>query len=65
MWVQDLAAISWTEEEINQRMDVIMKNAVHDVWLKAMQAGCSLRTAYILACERILMARQERGIYPG
>ena len=65
-WVQDLASYFWTEEEINQRMDVIMKNAVHDVWLKAMQAGCSLRTAaYILACERILMARQERGIYPG
>ncbi len=43
-----------------------MKNAVQDVWQKAVQAGCSLRTAaYILACERILMARQERGIYPG
>ena len=65
-WVQDLASYFWTEEEINQRMDVIMKNAVADVWIKATQAECSLRTAaYILACERILMARKERGIYPG
>lgn len=65
-WVQDLASYFWTEEEINQRMDTSMKNAVQDVWQKAVQAGCSLRTAaYILACERILMARQERGIYPG
>ena len=65
-WVQDLASYFWTEEEINQRMDASMKNAVQDVWQKAVQAGCSLRTAaYILACERILMARQERGIYPG
>ncbi|WP_191112380.1 Glu/Leu/Phe/Val family dehydrogenase [Acinetobacter lwoffii] len=65
-WVQDLASYFWTEEEINQRMDASMKNAVQDVWQKSVQAGCSLRTAaYILACERILMARQERGIYPG
>ena len=65
-WVQDIASYFWTEAEINQRMDAIMKNAVSDVWLKASIAQCSLRTAaYILACERILMARKERGIYPG
>lgn len=65
-WVQDLASYFWTEEEINQRMDVIMKNAVHSIWSKAEEVDCSLRTAaYILACERILIARKERGIYPG
>lgn len=65
-WVQDLASYFWTEEEINQRMDVIMKNAVHSIWSKAKEEDCSLRTAaYILACERILIARKERGIYPG
>lgn len=65
-WVQDIASYFWTEEEINQRMDVIMKNAIGDVWSKAIHSDCSLRTAaYILACERILIARKERGTYPG
>ena len=33
---------------------------------KAQEKQCSLRTAaYILACERILKARKERGIFPG
>uniref|UniRef100_UPI000DCFC84E Glu/Leu/Phe/Val family dehydrogenase n=1 Tax=Acinetobacter sp. MB5 TaxID=2069438 RepID=UPI000DCFC84E len=65
-WVQDLASYFWTEDEINQRMDKIMREAISDVWQKASQNQCSLRTAaYILACERILIARIERGIYPG
>lgn len=65
-WVQDLASYFWTEDEINLRMDRIMREAISDVWDKAFQNECSLRTAaYILACERILIARIERGIYPG
>lgn len=65
-WVQDLASYFWTEDEISQRMDVIMRNAINDVWEKSHQQNCSLRTAaYILACERILIARKERGTYPG
>ncbi|ENU79590.1 hypothetical protein F975_02842 [Acinetobacter sp. ANC 3789] len=65
-WVQDMSSFFWSETEINQRLDTIMCNAVADVWNKAQEKHCNLRTsAYILACERILMARKERGIYPG
>ncbi|MDW3025770.1 Glu/Leu/Phe/Val dehydrogenase [Acinetobacter baumannii] len=65
-WVQDLSSFFWTQEEINQRLDRIMREAINDVWSKALQSNCSLRTAaYILASERILIARIERGIYPG
>ncbi|WBG93296.1 Glu/Leu/Phe/Val dehydrogenase (plasmid) [Pantoea piersonii] len=65
-WVQDMASFFWSEEEINQRMDKIMTEAMVSVWDKAKEKSCSLRTAaYIVACERILMARQDRGIYPG
>ena len=65
-WVQDLSSFFWTEDEINHRMDRIMREAINDVWNKSIQSHCSLRTAaYILACERILIARIERGIYPG
>ncbi|WP_346828338.1 Glu/Leu/Phe/Val family dehydrogenase [Serratia inhibens] len=65
-WVQDMASYFWSESEINERMDKIMTDAMVHVWNKAEEKACSLRTAaYIVACERILTARKERGIYPG
>jgi glutamate dehydrogenase (NAD(P)+) len=65
-WVQDMASFFWSESEINDRMDKIMTEAMIHVWDKASEKACSLRTAaYIVACERILMARKDRGIYPG
>ncbi|OFC60884.1 Glu/Leu/Phe/Val family dehydrogenase [Candidatus Erwinia dacicola] len=65
-WVQDMASFFWSEDEINKRMDKLMTEAMVHVWDKAHEETCSLRTAaYIVACERILMARKDRGIYPG
>ncbi|MEN5015533.1 Glu/Leu/Phe/Val dehydrogenase [Erwinia sp. Eh17-17] len=65
-WVQDMASFFWSEGEINERMDKIMTEAMVHVWDKSREKSCSLRTAaYIVACERILMARKDRGIYPG
>ena len=65
-WVQDMASYFWSEDEINERLDKLMIQAIADVWNTAELKGCSLRTAaYILACERILKARKERGIFPG
>lgn len=65
-WVQDIASYFWSEAEINDRLDKLMVQAVEDVWTCAHNNSCTLRTAaYILACERILRARKERGIFPG
>lgn len=65
-WVQDMASYFWSEDEINERLDKLMIQAMSEVWNTAAQKQCSLRTAaYILACERILKARKERGIFPG
>ncbi|KAB8313591.1 Glu/Leu/Phe/Val dehydrogenase [Erwinia endophytica] len=65
-WVQDMASFFWSENEINQRMDKLMTDAMVHIWDKAREKECSLRTAaYIVACERILLARKDRGIYPG
>ena len=65
-WVQDMASFFWSEEEINERLDKIMISAVSDVWNCSVDKDCTMRTAaYILACERILRARKERGIFPG
>lgn len=64
-WVQDFSSFFWTEDEINVRLDKIMVGALRNIWDKADHHGISLRTAtYAVACERILMAREERGLYP-
>ena len=64
-WVQDFSSFFWTEDEINLRLDKIMVGALRKIWDTADQHGITLRTAtFAVACERILMARQERGLYP-
>ncbi len=64
-WVQDFSSFFWTEDEINVRLDKIMTGALKNIWDTADQHKITLRTAtFAVACERILMARQERGLYP-
>jgi len=64
-WVQDFSSFFWTEDEINSRLDHIMSEAFQSIWEVAAQRKVSLRTAtFIAACERILQARQLRGLYP-
>lgn len=64
-WVQDFSSFFWSEEEINQRLDGIMQGAIDTVWQKAAALDTTLRTAaYAVACERILSARKDRGLYP-
>ena len=64
-WVQDFSSFFWTEDEINLRLDKIMVGALKKIWDTADLHKISLRTAtFAVACERILSARQERGLYP-
>ena len=64
-WVQDFSSFFWTEDEINARLDKIMVGALNNIWDTADHHRISLRTAtFSVACERILSARQERGLYP-
>jgi glutamate dehydrogenase (NAD(P)+) len=64
-WVQDFSSFFWTEDEINVRLDKIMVHALKHIWDQADQHKISLRTAtFAVACERILSAREERGLYP-
>ncbi|MBK1612656.1 glutamate dehydrogenase [Rubrivivax gelatinosus] len=64
-WVQDFSSFFWTEDEINVRLDKIMIGALKRIWDTADHHGITLRTAtFAVACERILMAREERGLYP-
>ena len=60
-----LVSFFWSEDEINVRLDKIMVDALKKIWDTADQHKISLRTAtFAVACERILIAREERGLYP-
>ncbi|MBN9367283.1 MAG: glutamate dehydrogenase [Comamonadaceae bacterium SCN 68-20] len=64
-WVQDFSSFFWTEDEINARLVHIMQNAFAAIWQVAQENKVSLRTAtFIVACKRILHAREVRGLYP-
>ncbi len=64
-WVQDFSSFFWTEDEINVRLDKIMIGALKKIWDTADRHQITLRTAtFAVACERILTARKERGLYP-
>jgi len=64
-WVQDFSSFFWSEDEINLRLDKIMVDALRKIWDTADHHHITLRTAtFAVACERILMARQDRGLYP-
>ena len=64
-WVQDFSSFFWSEDEINERLVRIMKGAFAAIWQVAQDNKVSLRTAtFIVACKRILHARDLRGLYP-
>ncbi|MDD2670305.1 Glu/Leu/Phe/Val dehydrogenase [Zoogloea sp.] len=64
-WVQDISAFFWTEDEINARLDRIMREAFAAVWEAAKAKGITMRTAaFVLGCERVLLAHKVRGLYP-
>lgn len=64
-WVQDFSSFFWSEDEINVRLDKIMVDALRKIWDTADRHKVTLRTAaFAVACERILFAREERGLYP-
>ena len=64
-WVQDFSSFFWSEDEINQRLERIMREAYASIALVAKEHKVTLRTAaFIVACTRILQARQVRGLYP-
>jgi len=64
-WVQDFSSFFWTEADINARLVRIMREAFEGIWQMAQTHRVSLRTAtFIVACTRILQARELRGLYP-
>ncbi len=64
-WVQDFSSFFWTEDEINLRLDKIMVEAFKRIIDVSEQHKIPLRTAaFVVACTRVLEAREQRGLYP-
>ncbi len=64
-WVQDLQAYFWSEDEVNDRLKVLMENAYAQVSALAHDEGLSLRTAaQVIGVGRVADAHRTRGLYP-
>jgi glutamate dehydrogenase (NAD(P)+) len=63
-WVQDRMGYFWTESEVNQRLDLIMRDSFHDVLAYARAHNVNNRiAAYMLAIDRVAYTTRQRGMY--
>ncbi|NVN93271.1 MAG: Glu/Leu/Phe/Val dehydrogenase [Desulfuromonadales bacterium] len=64
-WVQDLQNYFWNEDEINEKLRMLMVNAFNKVIAIAEDAGVDNRTAaQMLGIGRVMEATRLRGLYP-
>ncbi len=64
-WVQNLTRESWTENEVNSKLEDRMVHAFDEVYNVHKKEKVHMRTAaYIVALTRISEAIEARGIYP-
>jgi glutamate dehydrogenase (NAD(P)+) len=64
-WVQDLQAYYWSEDEVNDRLRMIMERSYVDVLDLAEDKKVTMRTAAtILGVSRVAEAHMTRGLYP-
>jgi glutamate dehydrogenase/leucine dehydrogenase len=64
-WVQNLQHFRWEEDEVNQRLRTIMRDAYRDVTQRAERDKSSLRVAaFEIGIERVEEASRARGYMP-
>jgi glutamate dehydrogenase/leucine dehydrogenase len=64
-WAQDLQGYFWEENEVNGRLEKVMKRAFHDVHETMRKYHTHSRAAaYILAVGRVAEATLVRGLFP-
>jgi glutamate dehydrogenase (NAD(P)+) len=64
-WVQGLMEYFWTEEEVNERLERLMRLAFAEVLRVSLREKVSMRlAAYMLAVSRVAEATRIRGKYP-
>jgi glutamate dehydrogenase (NAD(P)+) len=64
-WVQDLQAYYWHEDEVNNRLRMIMEQSYSDVLAVAEERKVTMRTAAtVLGVGRVAEAHKLRGLFP-
>jgi glutamate dehydrogenase (NAD(P)+) len=64
-WVQDLQAFFWEENEVNVKLERIMRHSFNQVLQTMLQHKTNMRVAaYIIGVKRVADATTTRGIYP-
>jgi glutamate dehydrogenase (NAD(P)+) len=64
-WVQNKRSETWTEDEVDARLEIAMKRAYREVSDFARQKKCDMRVAaYAIALQRIEAVYKEREIFP-
>ena len=62
-WVQNLQQFTWSEQEVNEKLEKKMVKGFETIWKAAQEKKVSLRTAaFIVAIGRVGKARVLRGI---
>jgi glutamate dehydrogenase (NAD(P)+) len=64
-WVQGLQAYFWSYEEVDQKLERLMRKAFLEVYELAQKKKLSMRlAAHMIAVSRVAEATKLRGIYP-
>jgi glutamate dehydrogenase (NAD(P)+) len=64
-WAQNIQGYYWAEDEVNQKLERVMKRAFQDVHQTASNHSVNMRTgAYMLAISRVAEVTRLRGIFP-
>jgi glutamate dehydrogenase (NAD(P)+) len=64
-WAQNIQGYYWAEDEVNQKLERVMKRAFLDVHNTAGNHSVNMRTgAYMLAISRVAEVTKLRGIFP-
>jgi glutamate dehydrogenase (NAD(P)+) len=64
-WAQNIQGYYWAEDEVNQKLERVMKRAFQDVHETASNSNVDMRTgAYMLAISRVAEVTKLRGIFP-
>ncbi len=64
-WVQNQQGYSWTEEEVNARLEAIMRRSFGEVVAASQRYHAHFRqAAHVLAISRVVEATRMRGFFP-
>ncbi len=64
-WVQNEQSFMWEEDEVNKRLEIIIKKAFDEVHATVQENNVTYRTgAYMVALKRLVAAKKIRGIFP-